>query len=223
MRDGGDERALGTRLRPASRAESGFTLVEVIVAIVILTLVGLSSAQFAITAIRSSTSHQQRSAAVSIAASGIEDVRDTTRSSVEFSKTGLKTSGTADPDWADEYDWSVNAGSWSSLISLGVVSSSDDQKAYLVTTSTVATSTGGLTGSGSTTYTRYILYRVCYRSTDSSECTDTDTSSDSSDSRMVRVAVAVTWNDAWKSGTTALYTTSILLDDSGDTSAVAEA
>lgn len=219
MRDGGDERALGTRLRPASRAESGFTLVEVIVAIVILTLVGLSSAQFAITAIRSSTSHQQRSAAVSIAAAGIENVREGTLASVSFSSMGT--------GWATESAvWSgdtTGTASWSALESLGVVSASDEQKAYRVTTSTVATSTGGLTGSGSTTYTRYILYRVCYRSTDSSECTDTDTSSDSSDSRMVRVTVAVTWNDAWKSGTTALYTTSILLDDSGDTSAVAEA
>ena len=41
--------------RLPKRGESGFTLVEVLVAIVVLSITGLAAAQFAITAIRSSS------------------------------------------------------------------------------------------------------------------------------------------------------------------------
>lgn len=59
----------------AKRGESGFTLVEVLVAIVVLSITGLAAAQFAITAIRTSYAQQQRSTAVSLGDDGMERMR----------------------------------------------------------------------------------------------------------------------------------------------------
>lgn len=61
--------------RLMKRGESGFTLVEVLVAIVALSIVGLAAAQFAITAIHTSYAQQQRSTAVSLGSDGIERMR----------------------------------------------------------------------------------------------------------------------------------------------------
>lgn len=67
--------AAGRVKRLTKRGESGFTLVEVLVAVVVLSITGLAAAQFAITAIRTSYSQQQRSAAVSLGSDGIERMR----------------------------------------------------------------------------------------------------------------------------------------------------
>ena len=56
-------------------ASPGFTLVEVLVAIVVLSITGLAAAQFAITAIRTSYAQQQRSTAVSLGDDGMERMR----------------------------------------------------------------------------------------------------------------------------------------------------
>ena len=61
--------------RLPKRGESGFTLVEVLVAIVVLSITGLAAAQFAITAIRTSYAQQQRSAAIALGSDGIERMR----------------------------------------------------------------------------------------------------------------------------------------------------
>lgn len=61
--------------RLPKRGESGFTLVEVLVAIVVLSITGLAAAQFAITAIRTSYAQQQRSTAVSLGDDGMERMR----------------------------------------------------------------------------------------------------------------------------------------------------
>lgn len=61
--------------RLPKRGESGFILVEVLVAIVVLSITGLAAAQFAITAIRTSYAQQQRSAAIALGSDGIERMR----------------------------------------------------------------------------------------------------------------------------------------------------
>ena len=50
-------------------------MVEVLVAIVVLSITGLAAAQFAITAIRTSYAQQQRSTAVSLGDDGMERMR----------------------------------------------------------------------------------------------------------------------------------------------------
>ena len=57
------------------RGERGFTLVETIVAVLVLSLVGLAAAQFAVTAIRTSYAQQMRSTAVSLGDDGVERVQ----------------------------------------------------------------------------------------------------------------------------------------------------
>ena len=54
------------------RSESGFTLIEVVVAVVLLLIIGLSAGNFAVQAIKVSREAQQRAAAVSIAQEHIE-------------------------------------------------------------------------------------------------------------------------------------------------------
>ena len=60
----------GRRRALLKRMQRGFTMVEVIVAIGMLTLVGLAAAQFAVTAVHSSYAHQQRAITVGLAESG---------------------------------------------------------------------------------------------------------------------------------------------------------
>ena len=67
--------AAGRVKRLTKRGESGFTLVEVLVAVVVLSVTGLAAAQFAITAIHTSYAQQQRSTAVSLGSDGIERMR----------------------------------------------------------------------------------------------------------------------------------------------------
>lgn len=59
--------------------QRGLTMVEVIVAIGMLTLVGLAAAQFAVTAVHSSYAHQQRAIAVGLAESGMEQVQESVK------------------------------------------------------------------------------------------------------------------------------------------------
>lgn len=54
------------------RSESGFTLIEVVVAVVLLLIIGLSAGNFAIQAVKASRDAQQRAIAVSIAQEHIE-------------------------------------------------------------------------------------------------------------------------------------------------------
>lgn len=61
--------------RMPKRGERGFTLVETIVAVLVLSLVGLAAAQFAVTAIRTSYAQQMRSTAVSLGDDGVERVQ----------------------------------------------------------------------------------------------------------------------------------------------------
>lgn len=57
------------------RGETGFTLIEVIVAVVILTIVGMTAAQFAVRSLVTSREMQQRAAAASLAQDQLEKLQ----------------------------------------------------------------------------------------------------------------------------------------------------
>lgn len=175
--------------------EEGFTLVEVIVAIVLLTITGLAAAQFAITAVRSASSNQQRSAAVSIAAAGVEAVR-----------SGAASFTPADKSAADE----SNDTAWTALASDGLVSSTDRSDSWLSSTT--------VTANNQTTFTQYRLTQKCYRSTGSASCEIPSGTSTPSGTPMYRVTIVVTWPDVLHSGKTSSYSTSVLLAASRESS-----
>ncbi|MCH4159672.1 MAG: type II secretion system GspH family protein [Bifidobacterium minimum] len=213
-----------------SRGQRGFTLVEVIVAIVILTGVGLAAAQFAITAIRSSTANQQRSEAVSVSASALEDVHG---------KVGTQ-SGTVDAVSAiagasSSLSSSCTAGERAVLGSSLVDSSAMDVKAisvrpargsssssYSDATASGCSGTTGLapaiastTGSG-TAMNVYTVVGTCVRASGSADCVRRSSSgAPSGGSTMVRVVVIVAWPDVLHQGAASTYSSTMLLDDAG--------
>lgn len=212
-----------------SRGQRGFTLVEVIVAIVILTGVGLAAAQFAITAIRSSTANQQRSEAVSVSASALEDVHG---------KVGTQ-SGTVDAVSAiagasSSLSSSCTAGERAVLGSSLVDSSAMDVKAisvrpargssssYSDATASGCSGTTGLapaiastTGSG-TAMNVYTVVGTCVRASGSADCVSPSSSgAPSGGSTMVRVVVIVAWPDVLHQGAASTYSSTMLLDDTG--------
>lgn len=67
------------------RSESGFTLIEVIVAVVILTVVGMTAAQFAVRSLVTSREMQQRAAAASLAQDQLEKLQSQISSNAETS------------------------------------------------------------------------------------------------------------------------------------------
>lgn len=218
-----------------SRGQRGFTLVEVIVAIVILTGVGLAAAQFAITAIRSSTANQQRSEAVSVSASALEDVHG---------KVGTQ-SGTVDAVSAiagasSSLSSSCTAGERAVLGSSLVDSLAMDVKAmdvkaisvrpargsssssYSDATASGCSRTTGLapaiastTGSG-TAMNVYTVVGTCVRASGSADCVRPSSSgAPSGGSTMVRVVVIVAWPDVLHQGAASTYSSTMLLDDTG--------
>lgn len=65
------------------RSESGFTLIEVIVAVVILTVVGMTAANFAVRSLVTSREMQQRAAAASLAQDQLEKLQSQISSNAE--------------------------------------------------------------------------------------------------------------------------------------------
>ncbi len=71
--------------RMRGRGETGFTLIEVIVAVVILTIVGMTAAQFAVRSLVTSREMQQRAAAASLAQDQLEKLQSQISSNAETS------------------------------------------------------------------------------------------------------------------------------------------
>lgn len=72
--------------RMRGRGETGFTLIEVIVAVVILTIVGMTAAQFAVRSLVTSREMQQRAAAASLAQDQLEKLQSQISSNAETSR-----------------------------------------------------------------------------------------------------------------------------------------
>lgn len=217
-----------------SRGQRGFTLVEVIVAIVILTGVGLAAAQFAITAIRSSTANQQRSEAVSVSASALEDVRGKVGtqsgtvdvvSAIAGASSSLSSSCTAgeravlglvDPSAMDVKSSAMDVKAISVRPARGSSSSYSDATASGCSRTTgLAPAIASTTGSG-TAMNVYTVVGTCVRASGSADCVRPSSSgAPSGGSTMVRVVVIVAWPDVLHQGAASTYSSTMLLDDTG--------
>lgn len=169
-RRAGDNTAagLGTQRvnRLPKRGESGFTLVEVLVAIVVLSVTGLAAAQFAVTAIRTSYAQQQRSAAIALGDDGMERIRaqiagvDSTRYFSELIK------GMGDGSVATAQKNLVDSGAITSQFSdLARTGSPDTDDKYV---QPVRTTTGK--DAKHTTYTVNTVVEKCFRISGTMAC-----------------------------------------------------
>lgn len=156
----------GGRQPLRKRLQRGFTMVEVIVAIGMLTLVGLAAAQFAITAVHSSYAHQQRSIAVGLAESGMEQVQESVkgeRGSAVFANltAGMSESGAKEAlQVAEDLNVIENP---SEELDLGWSAS---RKATSIQSKVETTDQQGK----GTTYTVYTIVGKCYRVSTSASC-----------------------------------------------------
>ena len=109
--EGGAEGVVPGRRMP-KRGERGFTLVETIVAVMVLSMVGLAAAQFAVTAIRTSYAQQMRSTAVSLGDDGMERVRAQIASVSSDSYFDELTKGMGESDVDNAYTALEKAGAF---------------------------------------------------------------------------------------------------------------
>lgn len=155
--------------RLPKRGESGFTLVEVLVAIVVLSITGLAAAQFAITAIRTSYAQQQRSAAIALGNDGIERMRaqiaDHTSASSSYYTDLLPGMGVDDVKKAHANLTAVGAIT-SQFSDLEATATPDaDTSKYI---QPVRTTTGK--DAKHTTYTVNTVIEKCYRESGTMDC-----------------------------------------------------
>ena len=224
--------------RLPKRGESGFTLVEVLVAIVVLSITGLAAAQFAITAIRTSYAQQQRSAAIALGSDGIERMRaqiaDHTSAPSSYYTDLLPGMGVDDVKKAHANLTAVGAIT-SQFSDLEATATPDaDTSKYI---QPVRTTTGK--DAKHTTYTVNTVIEKCYRESGTMDCRTASElgidgtpdaslrssilSQDNIPTKgftfmaktympMVRVVVGVTWSDNIGADKTAVYTTNELLN-----------
>lgn len=98
--------------RLPKQGERGFTLVETIVAVIVLSLVGLAAAQFAVTAVRTSYAQQMRSTAVSLGDDGVERVQAQLASVKSDSYFEELTKGMGAADVKEAYNALLDAGAF---------------------------------------------------------------------------------------------------------------
>ncbi|WP_236028241.1 type IV pilus modification PilV family protein [Bifidobacterium pongonis] len=122
------------------RGERGFTLVETIVAVIVLSLVGLAAAQFAVTAVRTSYAQQLRSTAVSLGDDGVERVQAQIASVKSDSYFEELTKGMSQADVKEAYNALLDAGAFTSSAGaspsvaqndIGYASSADGSDKYI--------------------------------------------------------------------------------------------
>ena len=163
------------------RNQQGFTIVEVLVALLILLLVGTVAVQFAVSAIHTSYQQQQRATAMTLSTSGMEKVRSRIRGMSGDSYLASITAGTT----KDQATQAYNA-----LKADDVVRDGDFQLAWSDGTApasgSIAYSAVDTTSSADTNGTEFKVYTVvgkCYRiakgnsSSNNAACSAIDTSS----------------------------------------------
>lgn len=160
----------GREWRLPRRGQKGFTIVEVLVALLILLMVGTVAAQFAVRAIHTSYEQQQRVTATTLATSGMEKVRSRIRGVSGSSYLASITAGMSQSDAEAAY---------AAAKDLGVVSDGDFQLAYSTTstvpggTATIAPVDASNTVNG-TPFTVYTVVGKCYRKNTSAQCLAVD-------------------------------------------------
>lgn len=156
----------GRRRALLKRMQRGFTMIEVVVAIGMLTLVGLAAAQFAITAVHSSYAHQQRAIAVGLAESGMEQVQESVKGKDGNTIFSTLTSGMSQ-SYAQE--------ALKKATDLNVIENASDtidlgwNDSRSATAIQAKVETNGHQGKG-TTYTVYTVVGKCYRLSTQASC-----------------------------------------------------
>lgn len=150
----------------AKLAQRGFTMVEVIVAIGMLTLVGLAAAQFAITAVHSSYAHQQRSIAVGLAESGMEQVQESVKGKDGNTIFSTLTSGMAKSQAQEALKTASNLNVIENAADTIDLGWSDTPSATAIQ---AKAKTNDQQGKG-TTYTVYTIAGKCYRLSAEASC-----------------------------------------------------
>lgn len=156
----------GGRQSLRKRMQRGFTMVEVIVAIGMLTLVGLAAAQFAITAVHSSYAHQQRAIAVGLAESGMEQVQESVKGERGSAVFTNLTAGMSESGAKEALQVATD---------LNVIENPSEELDLGWSASPTTTSiqpkveTTDQQGKG-TTYTVYTIIGKCYRVSTSASC-----------------------------------------------------
>lgn len=161
--------------------QQGFTIVEVLVALLILLLVGTVAVQFAVSAIHTSYQQQQRATAMTLSTSGMEKVRSRIRGMSGDSYLASITAGTTEAQAKQAYE---------ALKKDDVVRDGDLQLAWSDGTApasgSIAYSAVDTTSSSETNGTEFNVYTVvgkCYRvvsgssSSNNAACSAIDTSS----------------------------------------------
>lgn len=163
-----------------ARNQQGFTIVEVLVALLILLLVGTVAVQFAVSAIHTSYQQQQRATAITLSTSGTEKVRSRIRGISGDSYLASITAGTTEAQAQQAFN---------ALAADGVVASGDGQLAWSDGTApasgSIAYSAVDTTSKDVTNGTEFNVYTTvlkCYRivsggsSANQAACSAIDTS-----------------------------------------------
>src|SRR4051794_23325323 len=147
-------RSLVRRARPASRDDQGFTLIEVVVAIVLLTMVSVAMLALFVRAMKGTAGLDRKQAAVAVAGQAIELARSVSAvqdPSVPSKLISGRTSTAVDSQWTA----ASAAAAWDSSQTdkASDASGATTPVVPLTSTSTVA----------SVTYTAYTLVGTCWR------------------------------------------------------------
>lgn len=166
--------------RPVQADDSGFSLVEVIVALGLLAIVMSAAGMLFIQSLAGDKQQQQRQVASQLADQGIQLVR------AHDPKTILngRTQAQIDAQWASPGPIVLNQSTKPTAVGSGA--------AIVPTTPTTVVA-------GGTTYSVNTIIGICYAgTTGASDCVATGTTG-----KLYRVAVSVTWNSARGTGCTA--------------------
>lgn len=150
-----------TRVRHMPRrGEAGFTLVEVIVALILLLIVGTSAVQFAVNSIHTSMEQRQRSTALTLGISAMEKAMATVNGKSGSDYLAALTAGQTADDEQKAYD---------ALVKLGVIDKDDASVTPVAVggsgDGTIAVDNGSDKKVNGTSYTVYTLVSKCYRAT----------------------------------------------------------
>ncbi len=203
------------RLQERVPPDSGLSLLEVIVAIAIMTIVATASATLALTGIAAASTQERRQVAVTIASSTLEIVGAQTVAI--NSATGVSNLFTGRTSTAVASAWSAN----SSGPGVGTTYAASDPTA---TTSSVASLpiTSSATQVG-TAYSVTTLLGTCYEPIAGGDCarvsgypTTPPATVPTGYTDLIRAIVIVSWTAGKKCSSGCTYTASTLIDPSAD-------
>ncbi|HTW21845.1 MAG TPA: prepilin-type N-terminal cleavage/methylation domain-containing protein, partial [Mycobacteriales bacterium] len=190
-------------LRPGSRPDEGFSMVEMMVALLIIAIVSAASVAFFVANIRGVNDQRQHQEAVYLANQQMETVTSLPVSKLVSGRTqaevtALYSSAAATALNISAQDDTTNAGNYDST-----ASTTGNEVVPLTVTQSV----------NSVPYSLTTFIDVCWYNNTTGFCTPTQTSSTTQE---YRVSVYVTWTSAGTCANGCNYSTSTLIDPSSD-------